>query len=550
MKQISGALCSDRAEFDVMEPLYLEELIVGNSVDTRNAEEDQRPVTRQMFSVGTHATEVNSVVKLIGKNVANPRNQRLSFMAWKNEPVRTSLDTFVLDDEMRKSLQSFQVMPNDPDNPQTPLDKCDEIAADISTHVTRIYGRDDLHVAYDLVWHSPLAYKVEGRMIDKGWLECAVVGDTRTGKSEAATQLSKHYQAGIVKSCEGATFAGLVGGVQQMGSGSWITTWGVVPLNDRRLVVLDEVSGLKDKDVIENMSSIRSSGLAQITKIDTQETSARTRLIWIFNPADGGMIDERPGLGVDALRTVVKNQEDIARFDMVLAARASEVESKVINRDHKVKTRQKYTHEMCSNLVLWAWSLKPEDIHFTDSAVREARQIAEGIGLEYVADPPLIQSENFRFKLYRIAAAIAARTFHIEWVEKDKMRLVINADHIKDAKRFLDRIYGPKSGMGYAAASKRVIDAQQLAKRNKDNARNYLLNNPDDVWAALKSVMKDPKFRQRDFEEFGGMTRDKSLVAVTTLMNMGMIHRLSQGYIRLDRQLVGVLTRLEEEGYN
>lgn len=549
MKSISGAMCADRAEFEVFESYYLEELIVGNSVDTRSSEEDQRPVTRQMFSVGTHATEVNSVIKLIGKNVANPRNQRLSFMAWKNEPVRTSLDTFVLDDEIRKELLAFQVNVSDPDNIQSPLDKCDEIADDLATHVTRIYGRRDLHVAYDLLWHSPLAFAVEGRMVDKGWLEIAVVGDTRTGKSEAATQLAKHYRAGIIKSCEGATFAGLVGGVQQMGSGSWITTWGVVPLNDRRLVVLDEVSGLKDKDVIENMSSIRSSGLAQITKIDTQETSARTRLAWIFNPADGGMIDERPGLGVDALRTVVKNQEDIARFDMVLAARTSEVEASVINRDHKVKRRQKYDQEVCSNLVLWAWSLKPEQIHFTDSAVREARHLAENIGQEYVADPPLIQSENFRFKLYRIAAAIAARTFHIEWVKKDEMRLVVNADHVRDAKRFLDRIYGPGGGMGYAQASRRVIDAQNLAKRNKTNARNYLLENPDDVWAALKSIQKDPKFRQRDFEEFGGMTRDKSLVAVTTLMNMGMIHRLSQGYIRMDRQLVAVLSQLEEEGF-
>lgn len=549
MRSISGALCSDRAEFEVFEPYYLEELVVGNSVDAREDGADQKPVTRQMFSVNTHATEVNSVVKLIGKNVANPRNQRLSFMAWGNEPVRTSLDTFDLSDDMRKDLAAFQVRTNDPDNLQSPLDKCYEIADDLAQHVTRIYGRDLLHVAYDLVWHSPLAFEVEGRMIEKGWLECAVVGDTRTGKSEAAMQLSKHYRAGVLKSCEGATFAGLVGGVQQMGSGSWITTWGVIPLNDRRLVALDEVSGLKDKDVIENMSSIRSSGLAQIVKISTEETSARTRLIWIFNPADGGMIDERPGLGVDALRTVVKQQEDIARFDFVVAARASEVEAGTINQDHRPAHPQVYNQEMCSNLVLWAWSLKPEQIHFTKSAIAAARAIAKTIGDEYVADPPLLQAENARFKLYRIAAAIAARTFHIEWPEKGKMRLVVNADHVRDAKRFLDEIYGPSQGMGYRGASKRIIDARETAKKNRHNAKTYLLSNPDTVWATLKAVATDPKFRQRDFEEFGGMQRDAAVKAVTTLQQMGMIHRKSQGYITMDKQLVSVLRQLEDEDY-
>ena len=32
-------------------------------------------------------------------------------------------------------------------------------------------------------------------------------------------------------------------------------TWGVVPMNDRRLVILDEVSGLAEKGVIEQMDA-------------------------------------------------------------------------------------------------------------------------------------------------------------------------------------------------------------------------------------------------------------------------------------------------------
>lgn len=548
LKEVSGALCTSNSEFTVEETYNMEELTISNSVDSRKSFEDQTPTTRDVYSVSTHSTPVNSVSRIVGKNATNPRNSRKTFLAWHVDSVKTSLDKFELTTEMRDEMYVFQQSDNPDSSPQSPLDKCIEIAQDLSYNVTRIYDRDILHVAYDLVWHSPLAFEVEGQMIDKGWLEMMVVGDTRTGKSETAMRLSDHYNAGIVKSCEGATFAGLVGGVQQTNSGSWMTTWGVIPLNDRRLVVLDEVSGLKDKDVIENMSSIRSMGRAQITKINTQETSARTRLIWITNPADGMMIEERPDVGVGALKTVVKNQEDIARFDFVVAARASEVSAKIINEKHSDKMSTIYSSDLCSQLVLWAWSLKPEQIEFTASAVSEARRIASAIGEEYVADPPLIQAENVRFKLYRIAAALAARTFSIRWPKKGEMKLTVTKDHIQDAKRFLDLIYD-NPGMEYRSSSRTVIAARARAKKNKHVAKMWIIENSDTVLVTLRAVSQDSRWKGRDFEEFGGMTKDDAALAVKRLQQWGMIQRKPQGYIVMDKMLVAILRELEREDY-
>lgn len=544
LKEISGARCSDRVEFSIEDRYTMEELVVGNSVDDRSTDETQNPLTRTIFSVGTHSTEVNSTVRLVAKNTINPRSGRAAMMAWKNEPVRTSLDTFVLDDDVRKSLHAFRVNDSNPDITPSPLDKCFEIAHDLSRNVTRIYGRDILHVAYDLVWHSPLAFKVDGTMVDKGWLEMMVVGDTRTGKSETALRLSQHYDAGIVKSCEGATFAGLVGGVQQVGSSGWMTTWGVIPLNDRRLVVLDEVSGLKDREVIENMSSIRSSGLAQITKIRNEQTSARTRLIWITNPADGSMIDDKPEVGMAALRTVVHNNEDIARFDYVMAVRASEVSSAIINDFHESK-EPKYTKEMCSSLVLWAWSLQPDQIEFTARAVKRGRELAQQIGDEYVPDPPLMQTENVRFKIYRVAAALAARTFSIKWPKKDQYKLVVTEDHVNDAKRFLDMIYDSQ-GMQYRSASKKVIQGRKRAKERYYNCKTYLLEREDTVLHALRAI-GGSTFRVRDFSEFASMTGQEAQEAVKKLLEWKMVHRKSRGDIVMDKVLVDILRDIDNE---
>lgn len=539
MKRMTGAKCTNSVQYDYDETWNMEQLIVGNAVDDRDPGVSQTPLTREVYSVSTHATPVNTTVRLVGKNVLDPRDGRLSFMAWKNEGVRTSLDEFKMTEEMLDYLALFSKRDD-----QSPLERCEEIADDMETYVTKIYGRRMLHIAYDLVWHSPLSFMVNDRLMEKGWLEMMVVGDTRTGKSETAIRLAEHYQAGIVKSCEGATFAGLVGGAQQMGrQGPWAVTWGVIPLNDRRLVVLDEVSGLKDKDVIESMSSIRSSGRAEITKITSEETSARTRLIWITNPGDGSMIGDHPDAGIAALRTVVHANEDIARFDFAMAATAAEVDPELINSAHRIKGSTKFTSEACQTLILWAWSRRPDQVQFTKEAILLGAEEASKVGEKYTPDPPLLQPENARFKIYRVAAAIAARTFSTITGEE----IFVGAEHVRAAVEFLDRIYDFE-GMGYARRSRRVIASRRAAAEKRTACREWLVAHPDTVLHTLQSI-GGTTFRGRDFEDIGRMSRDEAADAVHKLIGWKMVLRKSRGDLAMDRSLIGILKEFDDREY-
>src|SRR5690606_27391414 len=107
------------------------------------------------------------------------------------------------------------------------------------------------------------------------------VGDTRTGKSEIATQLQRHYGYGEIVSGENTSYAGLVGGAIKYDD-SWFVKWGRIPLNDRRMVIIDEDTGMETPD-IALMSGIRETGIADITKIESQRANARTRALWIGN---------------------------------------------------------------------------------------------------------------------------------------------------------------------------------------------------------------------------------------------------------------------------
>lgn len=534
MKEISGARCSDRVEFDTDENFHIEELLVQPSVDDRTDDETQQPVRRTAFAIGTHSTSVNRKVRLVGKNVADPKSGKLKFQAWQNEAVEMDIDKYELTPELRERLTTFQ-----PSDQQTALDKCFEIAHDMAENVTHIYGRDELHVGYDLVWHSPIGFRVFDQAVEKGWLEMMVVGDTRTGKSEAATQLARHYRSGVMQSCEGMTFAGVVGGVQQI-DGRWHMTWGVVPMNDRRLVVLDEASGLPD-NVIEQMSSIRSSGVAQITKISSEETSARTRLVWITNPKDGTSLADSSTAGMGALRSVVPNNEDIARFDFVMAVAKGDVDTAVINSGFGERHAPAYSQEDSEALVKWAWSLTRDDVIITRRAAQAAVDAAMSMGEKYISDPPLIQSENVRFKILRVAAAIAARTFSVTGDGK----LDVQSDHVRDAVTFLNTVY-TSDAMGYARASRKALAGRQRAQEKKARVRDFLMEHQDDVLLTLRMVGGNT-FRTRDFVEFGGLEAQESKAVANQLLKWNVAKLKSRGDMSMEPVLIEVLRDLEDD---
>lgn len=537
MSKLIDARCSTHVDFDVKAEWTIEELIVSDSVEHRG-EETMSPMQRPVYNVGTYQTPINNAARIVGRQVSDPKSGRGTFISWLLEETKTNIDLFEMSEDLLDELAVFQV-----EEGQSPLEKCRDIAADLSANVTRIYGREALHIAYDLVWHSVLDFRFMGKRMDKGWLECLVIGDTRTGKSEVAAGLTRHYNAGVLKSCEGATFAGIVGGAQQFGSKKhWTVTWGVIPLNDRRLVILDEMSGLMDRNVIENMSSIRSSGKAQLTKIASEETSARTRLIWISNPPDGSRLAETPGSAMTAMSKLVTNPEDIARFDFALAASGADVPSSMINSTTHTKVAHTYTSSACEKLVLWAWSRKADDIRFAKGVEAYVVEQAEEFGRRYVPEPPLVQVENVRMKLARIAVALAARTFS---TDATGTKVIVKRSHVEGAIEFLDMVYAQEV-MGYLRHSRRVISDRHRATEFRQECKNYLIERSDDVLLTLTSVSE--RFKMRDFTEFGGMDRVEAQASARTLLAWKMVRRTAtNGYMVMTEELVSLLKELEDK---
>lgn len=319
--------------------------------------------------------------------------------------------------------------------------KIDEIYSDLEQNVLRIWGRRDVAVAVDLVFHSPLSFHFQDDFIQRGYLELLVLGDSGQGKTTLLRKLMTHYELGEIISGETTTRTGLVYSIQENQRRRFLQ-WGAIPLNDRRLLAIDEFSGIPQEE-IENMSSLRATGIAEVNRSIKSRTAARTRLIFLSNSRDGKMLASYKN-GIEAIDKLFSKKEDIRRLDFAITVASGEIDAKIINQRHKSDVKHVYTGRDCRNLVLWCWSRKPSNIKFSERTVDAILHYANELPRKYHAEIPLLEPSDTRIKLARLSAALAGRLYST----LDGINLLVLPEHVEWIVEYLHRIY-TKPSMGY-----------------------------------------------------------------------------------------------------
>lgn len=513
-----------------------QELLTCRTALEYSSEEEGDTTQRAIINIGEYATGTNQVVRVVGTTFPDPKDQSSVFQAWAAEPVESSLDHYQAEADELKMLEIFR-----PARGQSPLTKMKHIAYDLSDNVTRIMGRPELHMAMDMVWHSAIAFDFDGQPIERGWTELLVVGDARTGKSEIAHKLTRHYGLGRVVSCESASIPGLLGAVKQLGTSKngWVLEWGAIPLNDRKLVVMDEAGGLTPEQ-IGQLSSVRSSGRAEIIKVETHQTHARTRLIWLSNPRENKIGMRAYMYGVQAISPLIGNQEDVARFDFAMSVASDDVSLDLINARNPVPRPHVYTAAACHALVRWVWSRKREDVVWSPDAEDAVLMASRELGREYMADPPLVQGQNIRMKLARIAVAIAARTFS---TDRTRTKILIKPVHVESAVTFLNHIYG-LDGFGYREASHRAKVQERIAISAMEEIKEYMYIRPG---LARFLTHSGGEFRSQQMQEQLNYTREEASLVITKLSSLSMVNSIDAWSYRVSPHLNTVLREIKEK---
>jgi hypothetical protein len=515
LKELTGipARCG-YVEQNVIEAMNVEVLQVIPEVDRSDSPAPY--VTRMIHYIG-HGVKTNVGYRMTGITVPEPKKQMVTHLIHSAVPAQSNIETFRLTDDVVERLRQFQPS----EEGVTALgEKLDSIYDDLERRI-RIYERRDVLLGVDLTFHSAIGFTFQGERLVRGWMECLLIGDSRTGKTTIVERLIDHYGAGEMASGENTSLAGLMGGLHQIGT-TWALQWGKVPLNDRRLLVIDEAGNLPTEH-IARMSSMRSSGIAEIVKVHTERTNARTRQIWISNPRSPRPLSSF-SQGVIAVKELVGAPEDIARFDVVLTAAAADVPLHIINSTRVLEEPRIFTSELCHQRVMWAWSRSSDQIAFQPRAVQAVLELAQTQGekYRYTTEIPLVEPNEQRVKLARMSVAAAALFFST--IEGDATKILVRPEHVEFSYNFLERAYAKPSLAFDEYADQQ---ARRFEVTDEERVRGILAREA----GAARALMEQEQMTQRDLQEILGYDDRGGLrSAVAVLRDAGFLRRQGSSF--------------------
>lgn len=380
---------------------------------------DSRHFIFPVHYLGDDIPRDNEAVTVSGKICADPMNSQATMIATRIRPAKRSIHSAT----MSASTISF-LEKNSENGTEAAVSG---ILRDMEFGVTRIYDQRTMLLAYLLLFFMPIRFKMFGGDNQKISPELLVVGDSRQGKTTAASLMIKHFGAGSMIDAEGASYVGLVGGKSDYGSAGKVFAWGSLPMQNGGLAFLDEIDELIETGIFGKLTGIRSSGVAQRSIAGgTRRTSAALRMIMATNPKGSRRLSQYDSL-LYAIRELIKKPADLARFESVIGV--YKLESP--NFDHTPEPIT-YTQEIAQEHIRWAWTQKPDlSIEVSQAAADAGQRLAK-----MFKNLPTLEPTEARWKVGRFASAFAALSFS----RKDD-KVLVTMDHVKVAENYIKDLY-------------------------------------------------------------------------------------------------------------
>lgn len=483
-----------------------------------------------------HGLETNESYEFTGRMYPHPKTQQSIVLISESKTTCDVLSNYKPSASRLNELKKFQPKEWTVES----IDKkLSEIYSDLSANVTHIFERRPLHFVIDLTYHSALLFNFDGKLT-KGWVESLIAGDSSQGKSETIIRLMKHYELGERIECKNATVAGLLGGLQQISSGNrWFVTWGVIPTHDKRLVILEEIKGTST-DVIGKLTDMRSSGVAEIPKIEKRRTHARTRLVMVSNPRSDMPLSSY-NFGIEAVKELIGGLEDIRRFDVVLLTSAEQISVDKLNKlqRYRPKIKHEHTKKLCHNLILWAWTRVPEQVKFTPEAIDDIMSESTRLCSIFTEIIPIVDRGSMRFKICRLAIALACRTFSNEKLHSIKVR----SCHVKYMTAFLEKIYS-ESIFGYKDFSEAVHTSNILLTPDLLGRRILQTPFPYDF---VQQMLYTNDIDFRDISDWCGWEKGETSQLLSLFVRKNALQRNGRGYRKTARFIEFLKTLLKSK---
>jgi len=539
-KLFAYSKCST-VKINIQEHRNIEEVELNPAIDFKKEDiaGETDYVMRKGYYIG-HKIESNNEYKIMNYIVPDPKTQHAIHIFNNAEPLETSLTAFKMDNELYKKLRVFQVN-------ESVEQKIKDIYNDFERNILHIWERKAMILTMDLVYHSVLRFAFHGSILNRGWVEGLIVGDSGQAKSDCFSKLKSHYRLGIRISGEGSRRTGLAWTWQQTAN-RWFVRFGLIPNNDKRMVCIDEATGI-DEEQLEKLTDMRSEGIADATGGPIPAKAyARTRILWMSNARNGKSLRTFM-FPVEAIPGIFKKSEDVRRIDFAIGAVTGVVSDRIIhvNPESLPPVEHKYTSYLCNQLILWAWTRRPDDVIFDDDAMEEIRIGSLHLGKKYSAQIPLVESTVMRIKLARLAVALATRLFSTNDEEykgsQPGEKVIVKKEHVEYIIRFLDTEYSNTKSLDYANYSvANRLDSDAIW----DGALNEYIE-LSQVYELTRILMTTKYWTKNDLADMLGYEKDEIKQVMFILSHHKLVEKTSRSQYRMNTAGIDFVKRFHYE---
>jgi len=391
-------------------------------------------ITVEAYMLGEQDIYANKSYRFEAVRTNSWNGQYAVLFAHKAEPIATSIENFVMNEEIHNILLVFRRKPGE----------------SIESHLKRRYkifgnaagltGRDDLFLINDLAFFSAAEIHNTTLLpaISRGYVEALIAGETRCGKTVVSRFLHNHYKIGEFISGSGAVSrTGLLGGITTFKNTQSIS-WGKIPANDGGIIIIDELSQI-NYEGFDSLTPCRSSGVADVQMAKSGKVPARTRKIMLSNQRGTDKTKKEHTQPFLMLKDLCFNKDEIlSRFDIAYIVKQSDVDYKEFQSVYD-QISTEFTEFQCQNLIKWCYSRKPDDI-ILEPGLEEYITEKSGVLLNKFHPSSQLVNIEIRAKVLRMSVSIATMLYSIP-PNNDWNKIYVTKEHVDFICTTLMRLY-------------------------------------------------------------------------------------------------------------
>ena len=417
-------------------------------------------------------------INIKGKVFIEPKTKNISIICDTIQQLENQVEDFKITEEFKENSKKY-------------FNSGENIYKQINPDIVG-KAREIAKQSLILQLHSPCKiYDITRKKLIRGGLNIIFYGDTKCGKSDIAKDITQKgsMPVGEYTICE---TGGRTGFLYTIDTDKGSLIWGSLALNDMGLVVFDGLQSMHSEELGEFREAIEGQEII-VRRSISGDALARTRILGSLNPNKPMINYIYKCQGLQDTYVFSKSPE-FTRWDLFIPFSQRDVSGKEIA--HRQSEEKPIPEDIFINHIYWVWSRKPEQIIYTESAVKKINDLSEEFIENYSLETLPIVHNGVRDIITRLSVAMACR---MHSTDETNEKVIVETEHIE------------KSTNWY----KEVLDMLELAKYKQDTEGKSELTDNDCIAITKElgetewQILEEIKHEQRTSTQLSA-TLDKS----------------------------------------